>query len=87
MSVGFFPVENYRQSTVTNGGTTVQDITRTIDENRTVTDTKNLTNLTTRNLTETIQADIGSNVKFRITNTNKTPIPIPSPQPVNPNTT
>jgi len=65
----------------------VQDITRDITEDRTVTNTKNLTNLTTRALTETIQADIGSSVKFRIANSNRAPIPIPASLPVNPNTT
>lgn len=29
---GFYPVETYRQSSVVNGGTTTQEITRTIAE-------------------------------------------------------
>lgn len=79
MSVGYFPVETYRTSSVSNGGTTVQDITRTIDESRTVTDTKDLV--------ETILADVGGQVSFVITNTNRSPVPIPAPQLRNPNTT
>lgn len=76
---GFFPVETYRDSSVTNGGTTVQTVDRTINEDRTVTDTKDLI--------ETILADVGTSVSFTIKNTNKTPVPIPIQQPRNPNTT
>lgn len=76
---GFFPVETYRDSSVSNGGTTVQTVVRTITENRTVTDTKDLV--------ETILADVGGEVSFTIQCTNKTPVPIPIQQPKNPNTT
>ena len=79
MSLGYFPIATYRTSSVTNGGTTTQAITQVRIENRTTLDTKNLA--------ETIQADIGGQVSFIIKNTNKTPVPIPLPPPVNPNTT
>lgn len=82
---GFYPVETYRQSTVTNGGTTIQDILRVIDESRTVVDTKNLTD--TKDLTQTELADVGGTVSFVITCTNRTPIPIPAAAINNPNTT
>lgn len=84
---GFFPVETYRTSSVTNGGTTVQSITRVIAENRTVVDTKNLSNTNSRSLTETLQADIGGTISFVIKNTNRSPVEIPIRVPQNPNTT
>lgn len=64
-------------------------------EVRTVTDTKNLTDTTTRALTETgsgsgidvIQADIGGTVSFVVDLPDRTPVP-PRPDPIpNPNTT
>lgn len=82
---GFFPVETYRSSSVTNGGTTVQSVTRVINESKTGVDTKDITD--TKDLTETIQADVGGAVKFSITNKNITPIQIPQAPIRNPNTT
>lgn len=84
----FVPVARYRTSTVTNGGTTTQDIYNERTEARTVTDTKNLTDTTTRALTETIQADIGGAVSFTIRIPNILPVPLPAPPPPrNPHTT
>jgi hypothetical protein len=85
MAQTYVPVARYRSSSVTNGGTTEQDIYNHRVESRTVTDTKNLVD--TKNLAETQQADIGANVKFIIRLPNRAPIPIPPTQPQNPYTT
>jgi hypothetical protein len=95
MSAGYYPVATYRTSTVTNGGTTTQAITSFQTEARQVTDTKNLTDTTTRALTESglsngqqiVYADIGSSVKFVLKIPNKGPVQIPPVKPANPNTT
>ena len=79
MSLGYFPIAQYRQTTVTNGGTTIVAISSTR--------TFNNTDTTNKDLTETQLADIGGQISFVLTNTNKTPIPLPPVYPTNPHTT
>ena len=83
MAQTYIPLERYRTSSVTNGGTTTQTITSVRSENRTTTDTKNLTNITSRALTDQQQADIGGMVSFVVKIPNKLPVPIPTPPPPN----
>lgn len=91
MSSQYYPVAHYRTSNVSQGGTTTQTIVSTRTEDRTVTDTKDLTDLTTRALTnngtETIQADIGCQMTFIVTLPGKSPTPPRPFVPSNPNTT
>lgn len=88
MAQTYVPTVRTRTSTVTNGGTTVQDIYNTRTEDRTVTDTKNLTDLTTRALTETIQADIGGPLTFTVDIVPFLPVQLPRPPyPNTPHTT
>jgi hypothetical protein len=79
MAATFIPVQRGRSSSQSNGGTTQQDSYNHRTEARTVTDTKNLA--------ETLQADIGANVKFIVRLPNQAPIPIPPTVPQNPHTT
>jgi hypothetical protein len=72
---------------VENTGDTTQYIYNDRTEDRTVTDTKDITELTTKALTETIQADIGGPVSFVVKIPFRSPILIPTPVPINPFTT
>jgi hypothetical protein len=81
MSQTYIPVERYRSSTVTNGGTTIQNISSVRSESRNVVDTKALTDVASRALTDQMQADIGGSVSFVLKIPNKLPVPIPIPPP------
>lgn len=88
MAQTYVPTQRTLSSTVTNGGTTQQQIYNNRTEARTVTDTKNLTDTMTRALTNTIQADIGSSVSFVVKIVPFLPVPLPRPPPPNtPHTT
>lgn len=87
MSQTAIPVARYRVNNTTNGGTTIQNISSNRIENRQVLDTKALQNITSRALTEVIQADIGGNVSFKIPTFGILPVPIPVKLPNNPHTT